>query len=301
MPAGATVYRNEHMVDPRHAEPKPPYPGQVQEFPGIEAEMKPRPDFGESSYKGSGKLAGRKALITGGDSGIGRAVALAYAREGADVLISYFNEEQDAQETAKWVEDAGRRAVLVSGDIQDEKHCRMMVERAVKEFGQLDILINNAAFQLSYKNIMEMPSDEFDRAFRTNVYAMFYLCKAAIPKMKPGASIINTTSVEAYNPLPILLPYATTKGAIATFTKALSQEAINYGIRVNAVAPGPVWTPLIPYSMPQGAVKTFGDTTPIKRCAQPAELAPVYVFLASQEASYVTGMIYGVTGGMITA
>jgi NAD(P)-dependent dehydrogenase (short-subunit alcohol dehydrogenase family) len=299
--ATSTMNRSKAPIDPREVEPKQPYPEQIQEFPGIEAEMTPRPDYGEGSYKGSGKLEGRVALITGGDSGIGRAVALAYAREGADVLISYFNEDRDAQETAKWVEDAGRKAILVPGDIQDEKHCQKLIDRTVEELGQIDILINNAAFQMSYKNIMEMPSDEFDQAFRTNVYAMFYLCKAAIPKMKPGSCIINTTSVEAYNPLPILLPYATTKGAIATFTKALSQEAINYGIRVNAVAPGPVWTPLIPYSMPQEAVKTFGNSTPIKRAAQPSELAPVYVWLASPEATYISGMIYGVTGGMITA
>jgi NAD(P)-dependent dehydrogenase (short-subunit alcohol dehydrogenase family) len=290
-----------HFKDPRETEPKQPYPEQIQEFPGHEHEMTPRPDYGEKSYKGSGKLEGMKALITGADSGIGRAVALAYAREGADVLISYFNEDEDAEETAHWVREAGRKAVVVAGDIQDERHCKSLVDRAMKELDGLDILVNNAAFQMSYKKITEMPSDEFDRAFRTNVYAMFYLCKAAMPHMKPGSSIINTTSVEAYNPLPILLPYATTKGAIATFTKALAQEAIEQGIRVNAVAPGPVWTPLIPYSMPQEAVKTFGNSTPMKRAAQPAELAPVYVLLASQEASYIAGMIYGVTGGMITA
>jgi NAD(P)-dependent dehydrogenase (short-subunit alcohol dehydrogenase family) len=299
----ATKSNTDHKMppDPQERGPKPPFPGQVQEFPGLEIEMTPKPDYGEQSYRGSGKLEGKKALITGGDSGIGRAVALAFAREGADILLSYFNEEPDADETVRIVEEAGRRVIAVPGDIQDEKHCQNLVERAFKEFGQLDILVNNAAFQMSYPSITEMPSEEFDRAFRTNVYAMFYLCKAAIPRMKPGASIINTTSVEAYHPLPILLPYATTKGAIATFTKALSQEVIKQGIRVNAVAPGPVWTPLIPYSMPPEDVKTFGDTTPIGRCAQPAELAPVYVLLASEDASYITGMIYGVTGGMITA
>jgi NAD(P)-dependent dehydrogenase (short-subunit alcohol dehydrogenase family) len=301
MPATKSNLDHKTARDPKERGPKPPFPEQVQEFPGLETEMNPLPDYGEQSYRGSGKLEGKKALITGGDSGIGRAVALAFAREGADVLLSYFNEEADADETVRLVEEAGRKAIAIPGDIQDEQHCQSLIERAFKEFGQLDILVNNAAFQMSYPNITEMPSDEFDRAFRTNVYAMFYLCKAAIPRMKPGATIINTTSVEAYNPLPILLPYATTKGAIATFTKALSQEVIKQGIRVNAVAPGPVWTPLLPYSMPQDAVKTFGDTTPIGRCAQPAELAPVYVFLASDDASYITGMIYGVTGGMITA
>jgi NAD(P)-dependent dehydrogenase (short-subunit alcohol dehydrogenase family) len=293
--------RGEKMIDPKECGPRPPFPEQRQQFPGLEAEMAPRPDYGESSYQGSGKLEGRKALITGADSGIGRAVALAYAREGADVLISYFNEEADAQQTARAVREAGRQAVTVAGDIQDEAHCQRLVQRAMDELGGLDILVNNAAFQMSYPHITEIPSDEFDRAFRTNIYAMFYLCKAAIPQMKPGSVIINTASVEAYHPLPILLPYATTKGAIVTFTKALSQQAIEHGIRVNCVAPGPVWTPLIPYSMPPQDVQTFGDTTPFKRCAQPAELAPAYVFLASNDSSYVTGMVYGVTGGMITA
>lgn len=286
--------------DPKERGPIPPYPDQKQEFPGFEAQMQPLADHGENSYHGSGKLEGMAALITGADSGIGRAVALAYAREGADVLISYFNEHDDARETARLVEEAGRKAVVIDGDIQQEAHCQHLVDRALAEFGRLDILVNNAAYQMSYHHITEIPTDEFDRTFRTNVYAMFYLCRAAIPKMKAGSSIINTSSIEAYQPLPILMPYAATKGAIVTFSKALAHQAIEQGIRVNVVAPGPVWTPLIPYSMPPDAVKTFGDTTPMKRCAQPAELAPVYVFLASDDANYVTGMVYGVTGGMLT-
>ena len=284
--------------DPREQEPKPPFPQEKIEPPGTEQEMTPDADHGESSYRGSGKLTGKAALITGADSGIGRAVALAYAREGADVLISYLSEEQDAQETRRLVEEAGRTAVTVAGDIQDEAHCQELVRRAMGELGRLDILVNNAAFQMTHQNIEEMPSDEFDRTLRTNVYAMFYLCKAAMPHMKPGSAIINTTSIQAYQPSPMLLPYATTKGAIVTFTKGLAPMAAERGIRVNAVAPGPVWTPLIPATMPEEQVKTFGNDTPLKRPAQPVELAPVYVFLASQDASYVTGMVYGVTGGM---
>ena len=291
-----------HLIqDPREVAPKPPFPEQRQEFPGIEANMEPRPDYGAVTYRGSGKLTGRSALITGGDSGIGRAVALAFAREGADVLISYFNEDEDAAETAKVVEEAGQRCVMVPGDIRRESHCQHLVERTIEAFGKIDILVSNAAYQMHYKSIQDISEDEFDRAFRTNVYATFFLCKAALARMRPGASIIITASVEAYNPLPILLPYATTKGAQVTFAKGLSKEAIKQGVRVNVVAPGPVWTPLIPMSMPLEDVKTFGDTTPFGRCAQPAELAPMYVFLASSESSYVTGDVFGVAGGMFLA
>jgi NAD(P)-dependent dehydrogenase (short-subunit alcohol dehydrogenase family) len=283
--------------DPREGQPKPPLPEQQQQPPGLEQEMQPRPDFGEQSYRGHGRLAGKAALITGGDSGIGRAVALAFAREGADVLISYLNEEPDAQETLRVIREAGRKGVAVPGDIGDEGHCRQLVQRAMQELGGLDILINNAAFQMTHQGIAEISSEEFDHTFRTNVYAMFYLCKEALPQMKPGGAIINTTSIQAYQPSPSLLAYASTKGAIVTFTKALAEEAIKQGVRVNAVAPGPVWTPLIPSTMPPEQTSQFGQQGPMGRPAQPAELAPLYVFLASQESSYITGEVVGVTGG----
>lgn len=283
--------------NPVEAGPKPPYPEQQQEPPGIEAEMRPKPDYGEQSYKGFGRLTGRAAIITGGDSGIGRAVALAFAREGADVIISYLNEDQDAQEIVQAVKDSGRTGIAVPGDIGDEAHCRQLIERAMSEFGRVDILVNNAAFQMSHNSITEFPSDEIERVFRTNVFAMFYLCKAAVPHMQPGSTIINTTSIQAYQPSPNLLHYAATKAAIANFTKGLSQELGPKGIRVNGVAPGPVWTPLIVMSMPQESVKSFGQQTPEERAAQPAELAPAYVFLASDESRYITGEIIGVTGG----
>jgi hypothetical protein len=256
-----------------------------------------KPDYGEQSYRGSGKLKNKTAIITGGDSGIGRAVALAFAREGADVLISYLNEEEDAQETRRVVESAGQRCITVPGDIGDEAHCKHIVERALSEFGRIDILINNAAFQMAHEGILDIPSEEIEKTFRTNIFAMFYLCKAALPNMKEGGSIINTTSIQAYNPKPSLIAYAATKGAIVNFTKSLSEQAIEMGIRVNAVAPGPVWTPLIPATMPKEQVAKFGQDTPMKRPAQPIELAPAYVFLASDEASYISGEILGVTGG----
>ncbi len=283
--------------DPKEQYPKPPFNEPTQTPPGSEKQMHTQPDYGENSYVGSGRLEGRAAIVTGADSGIGRAVALAFAREGADVLISYLNEDEDAQETVRLVHSAGRRAIAVPGDITQEAHCQALVEQAQSEFGHLDILVNNAAFQMPRQKITEVPSDEWDHTFRTNIYAMFYLCKAALPIMRPGGAIINTASIEAYQPDAMLLAYATTKGAIANFTKALAEEAIESGIRVNAVAPGPVWTPLIPSTMPEEQVKTFGQQTLLKRPAQPAELAPLYAFLASQEASYITGMIYGITGG----
>jgi NAD(P)-dependent dehydrogenase (short-subunit alcohol dehydrogenase family) len=283
--------------NPREIEPKPPFPEQPQTPPGSEAEMTPAPDYGDASYRGSSRLLGKTAIITGGDSGIGRAVALAFAREGADVVISYLNEEEDARETMRIVGAAGRRAVLIPGDISDESHCLEIVERAFQEFGKLDILVNNAAFQMTHENITELSSEEFDYTFKTNIYAMFYLCKAALPRMEAGSTIINVASIQAYNPSPNLLAYASTKGAIVTFSKALSQEALQKGVRVNVVAPGPVWTPLIPATMPDEKVKTFGQDTPIGRPAQPAELAPLFVFLASQESSYISGEVVGVTGG----
>ena len=284
--------------DPRDRGPKPPFEEQPQEPPGLEAEMTPRPDYGADSYRGHGRLEGQAAVITGGDSGIGRAVAVAFAREGADVLISYLEEEEtDARETARAVESAGRRCVRVAGDIRDESHCLRIVGRAVEEFGRLDILVNNAAFQMTRGGIQEISSGEFDRTFRTNVYAMFYLCKAALPRMREGGSIINTASIQAYQPSAELLAYAATKGAIVTFSKALASEAMKSGVRVNVVAPGPIWTPLITSTMPHEKYEEFGKDTPERRPGQPAELAPVFVFLASRESSYVCGEVIGVTGG----
>ena len=288
------------IKDPVKKYPQPPYPEQSQEVPGSDAEMNPKADHGENSYKGSGKLNGRKAIITGGDSGIGRAVAIAFAREGADVLISYLNEDADAQETAKHIRDAGRKAVLVPGDISNEQTCKDIIQRAIDEFGQLDILVNNAAYQMSHKSLQEVTAEEWDKTFRTNIYAIFYLCKAAEPHLKAGATVINTTSVNAYNPKPIIIPYAATKGAIQNFTSSLAQLWGEKGIRVNCVAPGPVWTPLIPSTMPPENVKNFGKDVPLKRAAQPAELAPAYVLLASDDSSYMTGSTVQVTGGTAT-
>ncbi len=288
---------NPKEKDPKEAGPKPPFPEQEQEPVGVESEMEPQPDYGEESYRGSGKLEGKAAIITGGDSGIGRAVALAFAREGADVLISYLDEHSDAEETVRIVEKEGRRCIPVAGDIGNEAHCQQIVERAVQEFGKLDILVNNAAYQDVIESIQEVTEEMLLHTYRTNIFAMFYLCKAALTHMQPGSTIINTTSIQAYQPSPTLLPYSSTKGAILTFTKGLSEEAIKDGIRVNAVAPGPVWTPLIPSSFPADKVANFGKDTPIGRAGQPAELAPVYVFLASQESSYITGECIGVTGG----
>ena len=294
---GTTVRTDYTQQNPTQQGPQPPFPQQKQEPPGLESQMQPRPDYGEESYQGSGRLQGCGTIVTGADSGIGRAVALAFAREGADVLISYLSEDSDAQETARVVERAGRKAVLVRGDIGREEHCRQIVQRALQEFGRLDVLVNNAAFQMTHKSIDELSSEEFDYTFRTNVYAMFFLSKAALPHMKEGGSIINTASIQAYEPSPTLLAYAATKGAIVTFTKALAKEAIKKGVRVNTVAPGPIWTPLIPSTMPEQKVEQFGKTTPTQRPGQPAELAPVYVFLASRDASYITGEVIGVTGG----
>ena len=278
-------------------EPKPPFPDQPQSIPGTTDAMNPRPDHGEDSYKGSGRLSGKTAVITGGDSGIGRAVAIAFAREGADILVSYLNEEDDAQETRRLVEDAGRKCVLMPGDISEAAHCRAIAERAGRELGRIDILVNNAAHQKSFDTIEEIPDEEWDLTFRTNIHAMFYLTKAALPHMKAGGSIINTTSVNADTPSPQLLAYATTKGAIQNFTAGLAQMLAERGIRVNCVAPGPVWTPLIPSTMPAEKVREFGSQVPMKRPGQPKELAPIYVMLASDEASYVSGATVAVTGG----
>ena len=268
--------------------------------PGTEAEMTPHADHGEESYRGRERLAGRVAVITGGDSGIGRAVAIAYAREGADILISYLNEQEDAdaRETARHVEAAGRRCVLVPGDIAEAAHCRAIIERAVNELGRIDILVNNAAFQRTYGSLEDIPDDEWSYTFRTNIEAMFHLAKAAVPHMRPGSSIINTTSIQSDKPSPMLLAYASTKGAVSNFTAGLAQMLGSKGIRVNAVAPGPIWTPLIPSTMPPEKVKSFGEDTPLGRAGQPKELAGIYVLLASEEGSYMTGGVYAVTGGI---
>jgi NAD(P)-dependent dehydrogenase (short-subunit alcohol dehydrogenase family) len=276
---------------------KPPLPKQQQSMPGHTAAMQPRPDHGEQSYKGSGRLAGKKAVITGGDSGIGRAVAIAFAREGADVLISYLNEDDDANETRKWVEEAGRKAALVSGDIQDAGHCRKIVDTAIRELGGLDILVNNAAHQATFKDLADISDEEWELTFRVNIHAMFYLTKAALPHLRSGGVIINTASINADAPNPTLLPYATTKGAIQNFTAGLAQLLAPKGIRANAVAPGPIWTPLIPSTMPPDAVAEFGSNVPMKRPGQPAELATAYVMLADPLSSYVSGATIAVTGG----
>lgn len=272
-------------------------PAQQQEPPGTEAQLTPKADHGESSYQGSGKLKDKATLITGGDSGIGRAVALAFAREGADVLIAYLNEHEDAQETARLVEEAGRKAVLVPGDLADPNHCRAIVDKAVQEFGRIDVLVNNAAFQMSHDSLEEIPDDEWDYTFKVNITAMFHICKAAVRHMGPGSSIINTTSINSDSPKPTLLAYAATKGAIANFTAGLAQLLAEKGIRVNSVAPGPIWTPLIPATMPPDQVESFGQQVPMKRPGQPAEVAPVYVLLASNQASYISGARIAVTGG----
>lgn len=270
---------------------------QQQDVPGSTAAMDPKPDHGEQSYRGSGRLAGKKAIITGADSGIGRAVAIAYAREGADVLISYLDEDDDAKETAKWVEEAGQRAVLVPGDLFDPAHCRAVVAKAVEEFGRVDVLVSNAAFQMTREQIEDIPDEEWDRTLATNMSAFFHLTKAAVPNMPKGGSIIVSSSVNSDNPTPTLLPYAATKSALANMAAGLAQMLAPRGIRANSVAPGPIWTPLIPATMPEEQVESFGEQSPLGRPGQPAELAPVYVLLASDEASYVSGSRIAVTGG----
>lgn len=277
--------------------PTPPFDQPKVPMPGRTADMNPRPDHGETSYKGSGKLTGLKAVITGGDSGIGRAVAIAYAREGADVLISYIEEQDDAEETKRLIEDAGRKAVLVPGDIQNADHCRLIVETAVRELGGVDILVNNAAHQATFDDITQIPDEEWELTFRVNIHAMFYLTKAAVPHMKQGGSIINTASINSDNPNPSLLAYATTKGAIQNFTAGLAQMLAEKGIRANSVAPGPIWTPLIPSTMPEESVKNFGKQVPMGRPGQPAELQTAYVMLADPLSSYVSGATIAVTGG----
>ncbi|NEH50825.1 SDR family oxidoreductase [Rhizobium leguminosarum] len=277
--------------------PTPPFPSQKQPMPGFTAQMDPVPDHGEKSYRGSDRLKGKRAIITGGDSGIGRAVAIAYAREGADLLLSYLDEDEDADETKRLVEQAGRKAILVSGDIQDPAHCRQIVETAVKELGGIDILVNNAAHQASFKSIDEISDEEWELTFKVNIHSMFYLTKAAVAHMKPGSAIINTASINSDSPNPTLLAYATTKGAIQNFTAGLAQLLAEKGIRANAVAPGPIWTPLIPSTLPEESVSNFGKQVPMKRPGQPAELATAYVMLADPLSSYVSGTTIAVTGG----
>ncbi|TFL16323.1 SDR family oxidoreductase [Jannaschia formosa] len=279
------------------AEPTPPQPKQQQPMPGTTGAMEPRPDHGEDSYVGRGRLEGKKTVITGADSGIGRAVAIAFAREGADVLISYLEEDEDARETARLVEDAGRQAVTVRGDLSDPAHCRQVIDEAVSAFGRIDVLVSNAAHQASFDKFEDITDEEWRKTFAVNVDPFFYLVKAALPHMKEGGSIIGTNSINADQPSPGLLPYATTKGTIRDFIAGLGAMLAPRGIRVNGVAPGPVWTPLIPSTMPPEKVESFGSNTPIGRAAQPKELAPPYVMLASDEASYIIGATIPVTGG----
>ncbi len=279
--------------------PMPPQPEQDQPPPGLTGVMRPIPDHGEETYVGTERLKGKVALITGADSGIGRAVAIAFAREGADIAISYLSEDQDANETARWVDEAGRKALVLPGDITSEDHCHHLVRQCLENFGQLDILVNNAAFQRTYADIGDISTEEWDRTFRTNIYAPFFLARAAIPHLKPGSAIINTTSIQSRQPSPHLLAYAATKGAISNFTAGLAEMVAEKGIRVNAVAPGPIWTPLIPSTMPPEKTKDFGKQTPIGRAGQPAELAGAFVLLASDLGSYMTGAVIPVTGGEI--
>lgn len=292
----------KNTKNPDQKYPVPPFPKQEQTAPGTEDQLQPKADHGEESYVGCNKLVDKIAVITGGDSGIGKAVAIAFAREGADVVISYLSDQEskDAEDTARYVEEAGRKVMLIKGDIRSEKHCQKIISQTVKKFGRIDILVNNAAFQMSREKLQDIPAEEWLKTFDTNIHAMYYLAKAAEEHMKPGSSIINTTSVNAYSPSPGLLPYAATKGAIQNFTANLAQILLmqGKGIRVNAVAPGPIWTPLIPSTMPDAHV--FGQDTPMGRPGQPVEVSPAYVFLASAEASYIAGATLPVTGGRIT-
>jgi NAD(P)-dependent dehydrogenase (short-subunit alcohol dehydrogenase family) len=287
------------MQDPRHQYPRPPFPKQPQSAPGVVQKMDPAPDHGETSYQGSGKLKGRKALITGGDSGIGRAAAIAYAREGADVAIGYLpSEETDAQEVIKLIEAEGRKALALPGDVKDENWCKQLIEKTVEAFGGLDILVINAARQQFREDVSQVTTEDFDATLKTNLYALHWIAQAATPHLPPGAAVITTASIQAYDPSPMLLDYATTKAGIVAYTKALAKQLIEKGVRANSVAPGPFWTVLQPSGgQPQEKVASFGKDTDFGRPGQPVELAPVYVFLASQEASFVNGEVYGATGG----
>jgi len=296
----ADTTKNQYaMQDPVKQYPQPKFPEQPQSPPGLAQDMSPKPDHGEESYKGFGRLAGRKALITGADSGIGRATTIAFAREGADIVLNYLaSEEKDAKEVVALIEAAGQKAVPLPGDISDENFCKTLVEKGSEALGGLDIVVNVAGKQQAQESIEDLTTEHFDQTFKTNVYALFWICKAALPHLPPGATIINTTSIQAYDPSPTLLDYAPTKAAIVAFTKSLAKQVASIGIRVNAVAPGPVWTPLQSSGgQPSEKIPEFGAKMPLGRPAQPAELAPIYVVLASQESSYVTGEVYGVTGG----
>jgi NAD(P)-dependent dehydrogenase (short-subunit alcohol dehydrogenase family) len=301
MSSSATISKVVEPTDPRERYPKPPFPQEKQTGSGSAEKLNPPADYGENSYTGHGRLTGRVALITGADSGIGRAVALCFAKEGADILFCHLegdsDEQADAEETVRLVERTGRRALALPGDLRKKNFCQELVRRTVKEYQRLDILVNNAAFQRTYDDLTDVPEDEFDRTFRTNVYGTFFLTQAALAEMKPGGVILNSCSIESYEPKDQLSPYAATKAALVSLTKSFSKDCIKRGIRVNGVAPGPVWTPLIPATMPEEQVKNFGKSSLFERPAQPVEQAAVYVFLASDDASYVTGEIYGATGG----
>ena len=290
--------RSETQQDPKAQAKKPPFRDTTQSAPGHETKMRDKPDHGEESYRGYGRLTDRVALVTGGDSGIGRAVALAYAREGADVAIAYLNEHEDAKETERLVTAAGRRALLIPGDLSERSTCDRIVDATVGAFGRIDILVNNAAFQgKAVEKLEDIDDDRVEQAFRVNVVAMFHLVRRALPHMREGSVIINVASIQAYQPSAKILDYASTKGAIVTFTKGLAEDVIKRGIRANAIAPGPVWTPLIVQSFPEDKVKKFGEGSPMERPAQPAEMAPAFVFLASDESRYVNGEVLGLTGG----
>ncbi|HXU86977.1 MAG TPA: glucose 1-dehydrogenase [Verrucomicrobiae bacterium] len=293
----STPGTGRQIVDPRNAYPRPPFPFQKQELPGRDARLEPRPDHGETSYVGHGLLAGLATIVTGADSGIGKAVALAFAREGADVVISYLDAHDDARQTIDLVEAEGRRAVVVAGDLQDERHCRRIVEQTRDELGRVDVLVNNAAYQQRFEAVEEVSTDEWERTLRTNATATFWMCREAVKGMEPGASIINVSSIQAREPSANLLAYATTKGALVTYSQALARMLASRGIRVNVVAPGPVWTPLVAATTDPEHLSTFGGDTPLGRPAQPVELAPAFVFLASPAASYITGAVIPVTGG----
>lgn len=284
--------------DPRYIYPQPPFPEQAQDAPGRSRRMQPPPDHGETSYKGSGRLAGKVALITGADSGIGCAVAIAYAREGADVVVAYLDEHEDAAHTERYVTEAGRRCVLAPGDLSKPEEARALVAKTVEAFGRIDVLVNNAAYQTARPSILDIPDDEWEYTFAANVHSIFYVTKAALPHMPPGSSIVNSSSVNSKNPVPTLLPYSATKAAIANMTVSLAQSLIEHGIRVNAVLPGPIWTPFIPTGMTEERTTSFGEQVPFKRPGQPAELASAYVMLASDESSYTSGAMITVAGGM---
>lgn len=296
--AQSETVQNPKTKNPKHEGPKPEFDQEKMPHPGWTDAMNPKPDHGEDSYRGLGRLQDKVALITGGDSGIGRAVAIAFAREGANLSFTYLpEEEKDAAETRVWIEKAGREEIHRAGDIRDEDYCNKLVEDTVRHFGRLDLLVNIAGFQSTHDSIEEFTTEEIDRTWKTNVYALFWLCRAALPHMPEGGAIINTASIQSFQPSPNLLPYAASKAAIVSMTKTLSHIGMKKGVRTNAVAPGPVWTPLIPSTMPEEKVKQFGKNTDFGRPAQPVEVAPVYVFLASNESRYVTGEVYGVTGG----